>query len=266
MRMTLPARAAALLLLLLLPLIAGCGNKVTAPGAGVDQQTADDLALQAATSLALTGGDIQFAVSSSTFAAQTGARQATPARALWDTTIVWNGITYVATRTFYDALDNALPAWDPAAVRLRWTSRAYGTYEGLRDTASVGHEAELDIRGLEAAEDTLTFDGVCRDTLENRFRSLDGLRTRYFYWVSSATARKVDRLKNAGPVDGWPLGGTMTFTVSADRLRSNARADVEAHFDATVVVTFNGTSTPDLVVDGTWHYRWNMLTGAVTRA
>jgi hypothetical protein len=264
MRRTLPARAAALLLLL--PLIAGCGNRVTAPAGGVDQMAADEIAIQAATSLTLAGGDIQLAVSSSAFAPQAGARQATPARALWDTTIVWNGVTYEATRSFFDALDNELPGWDPAAVRLRWTSRAYGTYQGPRDTASVGHDALLDIRGIESGEDTLTFDGICRDTLENRFRSLDGTRTRYFYWVSTSTARKVDRLKNAGPVDGWPLGGTMTFEVSADRLRSNDRADVEAHFDATVVVTFNGTSTPDVVVNGTWHYRWNMLTGAVTRA
>jgi hypothetical protein len=264
MRRSLPARAAALLLLL--PLAAGCGNKVTAPGAGFDQQTADDIALQAATSLTVTGGDLELALITAPLAAQAGARQASPARALWDTTIVWNGITYEASRTFYDALDNALPGWDPAAVRLRWTSRAYGTFQGPRDTASVGHDAVLDIRGIELAQDTLTVDGVCRDTLQNRFRSLDGLRTRYFFWVGTTTVNAVDRLKNAGPTNDWPLSGTVTFTVSADRLRSNERTDVEAHFDATVVVTFNGTSTPDLVVNGTWHYRWNMLTGAITRA
>ena len=54
--------------------------------------------------------------------------------------------------------------------------------------------------------------------------------------------------------------------VSADRLRSTSRADVEVHIDATVVVTFNGTSQPEIVVNGTWRYRWNMVTGVVIRA
>ena len=76
----------------------------------------------------------------------------------------------------------------------------------------------------------------------------------------------VRRLKNAGPTNGWPLSGTVTYVVSADRLRSNNRADVEAHFDATVVVTFDGTSQPLIVVNGAWRYRWNMVTGAITRA
>ncbi len=48
-------------------------------------------------------------------------------------------------------------------------------------------------------------------------------------------------------------------------LRSNDRADVEAHLNATVVVTFNGTSQPEIVVNGVWHYRWNPGTGIVTR-
>ncbi len=264
MRRTLRACSAALLLLL--PLATGCGNKVTAPGSGTDQQTADDIALQAATSLTVVGGDVQFAMITVPLAPQAGARQASPSRALWDTTIVSNGITYEASRTFYDASDALLPDYGPLAVRMRWTSRAYGTYQGPRDTASVEHDALLDVRGIQAGQDTLRFDGNCRDTLQNSFRSLDGLRVRYFFWTSTTTVSAVDRLRSAGPTDGWPLSGTMTYTVSADRLRSNDRADVEAHFDATVVVTFNGTNQPEIVVNGAWRYRWNMQTGIVTRA
>lgn len=264
MRRFLQACSAALLLLL--PLVVGCGNKVTSPGGGVDQQTADDIAIQAMTSLTVVGGDVEFAMSTTPLAPQAGARQATPARAFWDTTFTWNGITYEASRTFYDAAGGTLPDYGPLAVRMRWTSRAYGTYQGPRDTASVEHDALLDFRGIEAGEDTVRIDGICRDTLENRFRSLDGLRVRYFFWTSITSVNAVDRLRSAGPTDGWPLGGTVTYVVSADRLRSNNRADVEAHFDATVVVTFNGTHQPDIVVNGTWRYRWNMQTGVVTRA
>jgi hypothetical protein len=259
-------QACAAALLFLLPLVAGCSNKVVVPIGGVDQQAADEIALQAATSLTVVGGDVEFAVLTVPLAPQAGARQARPARALWDTTIVSGGITYEASRTFYDAAGGELAGYGPLATRMRWTSRAYGTYQGPRDTASVGHDALLDFTGIEVGQDTVRIDGICRDTLENRFRSLDGTRVRYFYWVSSTTVSAVDRLRSAGPVDGWPLSGTITYVVSADRLRSNNRADVEAHFDATVVVTFNGTSTPSIVVNGAWRYRWNMVTGAITRA
>jgi len=252
--------------LLLLPLIAGCGSKVTAPGGGMTAQTADDLAVQTATSLTMVGGDVQYALSTTPQASAAGARQARPARAVWDTSFTWNGITYEASRTFYDALDNELPDYGPLATRMRWTSRAYGTYEGPRDTASIGHDALLDFRGIQFAQDTIRADGICRDTLQNTFRSLDGLRVRYFYWVSSTAVDAVRILKSTLSTGGWPISGTVTYAVSADRLRSNSRADVEVHFDATVVVNFNGTPEPEIVVNGTYRYRWNMQTGAITRA
>lgn len=268
MRRRSTARAAALLFLLALN--PGCGKKVVVPIGGFDQQAADEIAIQAATSLTVVGGDVELAVTTAPLAAplaaSSGARQARPASAQWDTTIVAGGITYEASRAFYDGAGGELPGYGPLAVRMRWTSRAYGTYQGPRDTASVGHDAQLDFTGIEVAQDTVTIDGVGRDTLENRFRSLDGLRVRYFYWVSSTTVGAVRQLKNPPSGGEWPLSGTVTYVVSADRLRSNSRADVEAHLDATVVVTFNGTSQPEILVNGAWRYRWNMVTGAITRA
>jgi len=256
-------RACAVLALLALPLIAGCGNKVTAPPAGMSATTADDIAVQAVASLGVVGGDVQFAISTTppTLAA---ARPARPARALSETTFVSNGITFHASRTFYDANDTELPGYGPTAVRLHWTSTANGTWEGPRDTAEVSHDAAIDVRGIDAGNDFLTFDGASDDTLQNRFRSLDGTRIRYFLWISSCNLSAVKILKTT--TTGWPISGTITFTVSADRLRSNNRTDVEAHFDATVVVTFNGTSQATVVVSGAYVYYWNLLTGTIARA
>jgi len=263
MKRSIPAGPAALLLLL--PLVAGCGNKVTAPGGGMTQQTADDLAIQTAANLVVIGGDLELAKNTSNLAPLMGTRTATTASTAWDTTIVWGSITYQATRTFYDALDKELPGYGPEAVRMRWTSRAFGAWEGPRDTASIGHEAILDVRGIEPVKDTLRFDGTCLDTLQNRFRSLDGLRTRYLFWTSTTVVNAVHVPKLSIPSGGWPVDGTVTWNVSVDRLRSNDRRDVEAHFEATVVVTFDGTAEPEIVVNGAFRYRWNALTGAVTR-
>lgn len=255
-----------LLVVLLLPPVTGCGNKVTSPGVTFTQQTADDVAVQAAASLTVVGGNVQLAMGSTPSAPPARAREAWPVRAAWDTTTTWNGITYQASRTFYDALDNVLADWSPLAVRMRWTSRAYGTYEGVRDTASVEHDATLDFRGIQAGQDTVRVNGVCRDTLQNTFRSLDGVFVRYFLWIDSAAVDEVRILKSTVPSGGWPISGSISYAVSVDRLRSNNRGDVEAHFEAVVVVTFDGTSQPEIVVNGTYRYHWNMQTGQVTRA
>lgn len=261
---------AALILILALA-AAGCGNRVNAPQPlAFDQAVADDVAIQSVTNISLLGAEVNALVSSTPMLPQHGTREAdmyrsgNPTRAAWDTTFTNNGVTWAASRTFYDALDNPLPGWSPIAARMRWTSRAWGTYTGPRDTASVGHAAILDVRGIDGVQDTLRFDGSSNDTLQCSFRSYDGSRTRWFFWTGSALVENV-RLLRSTPGQP-PHAGTVTFTVSADRLRSNNRVDVEAHFDVVVIVTFNGTSEAEILVNGSWDYRWNLVTGAITRA
>jgi hypothetical protein len=229
------------------------------------QQNADDMAIQTVAAMDVVGGDVSIAIQGTPSSPAGPARMA-PARALWDTTFTHSGLTYEASATFFDASDNPLAGYGPLAVRLAWASRAYGTYRGERDTATVGHGAALDVHGIQAGQDTLRFDGACHDTVQNVFRSLDGTRTRYFYWVGVTTMSDVRILKSTLQSGGWPIQGSVTLVVSADRLRSNDRADVEAQFDATIVVTFNGTSQPLIAVNGAYHYRWNMQTGVITRA
>jgi len=261
--MTRTFRASVALALLALPLIAGCTNQVTAPPSGMTAAEADDIAVQTVANLGVVSGDVQFSVSTTPPANLARAREVKPMAAQWETTFVSGGITYTASRTFFDAADNALSGYGPTAVRLHWTSNASGTYQGPRDTATVSHDAVLDVRGIESGSNTLTFDGASHDTLQNTFRSLDNMRTRYFFWASSCDVSAVKIVKTSP--SGWPVSGTLTFHVSADRLRSNNRADVEAHFDATVVVTFNGTNQAAVVVEGAYTYHWNLLTNTISR-
>jgi hypothetical protein len=245
--------------------IAGCSKKVVAPPATMNQSTADDFAVQTVASLELLGGDVAVAVGSTPPSANVSPRVA-PMRAQWDTSFTQNGLTYEASRTFYDALDIALPGWTPTAVRLHWTSRAYGTVEWPRDTATVGHASVLDVRGIQAGTDTLVFGGTCLDTLLNHFQSLDGLRIRDFYWQSSLSIAAVRILKSTLQTSAAPIAGTLTLQASADRLRSNNRNDVEAHFDVTVVVVFHPNGEADVTINGTYRYLWEVDTGFIVRA
>ena len=137
---------------------------------------------------------------------------------------------------------------------------------GPSHTATVGHASNIDVHGIESGQDTLKFDGGCGDTLENRFRSYDNTRMRYFYWTSGTTIANVRFLKSLIQL-GYPtpISGRVTIMVSADRLRSNNRVDVEAHFQATIIVTFNGPGTAIINVNGSYYYYWNLATNQVTR-
>ena len=242
-------------------LAAGCGKgtRTTSP-AGLTQDAADDAALQVAVSLGVVGTDVGAA--GSAFA--TTAPPAGLSAAAYDTTFIRNGLTYAITRTFYDAHNDPMSGWNPLAVRMVWTSRAWGTLTGDRDTATVGHSASLDVRGIQAGADTLHVAGFSNDTLLNTFRSYDGTRTRHVHAVSDAEWSDVALLKDRA-VDPWPLSGTMTWNVSVDRLRSSDAGDVESHFDAVVVIAFDGTGTPVVTVNGAWRYRLDLLTGVVQR-
>ncbi len=249
----------------------GCGQSTrsTASSNSMDQATADDIALQSAATLdnaALDVGGAATVAATASATAPVSPQWASAQAAQWDTTFTHGTLNVSASREFYDAQGNVLAGYGPTAVQMVWTSRVWGTAETPRDTLTVGRSASTSIRGISPLQDTLTVNGAALDTLVNRFRSLDGARMRWFYWRSLLSTADVKLLKSTLGTGAWPLSGTMTLTVNADRLRSNSVTDVEAHLAAQVTVTYNGTSQPDVVVNGTWHYKWNMLTGAIVRA
>jgi hypothetical protein len=252
-RLALLAGAAALL-------AAGCGKGTSTTGpAPLTQDAADDAALQVAANLDVISGDVQGATN---FAVAAPARMTGDAPS--DTSFTRGGITYQCARTFYDANNQVLPGWSPLAVRVVWTSRAFGTLMTERDTATVGHDASLDVRNIQVGKDTLNFGGFSDDTLDSRSRSFDGTTWRHLNTTSHATWTDIAQLKNRD-VNPYPLSGTMVWTIVVDRLRSGD-GGIESHFTATVVVVFNGTATPDVTVNGQWHYKLNLATGILVRA
>src|SRR5262249_35950239 len=153
------------------------------PNNALTQDVADDVAINSVAALSTTGGDVAASVT----VVQSGAPQPGAARlsqALWDTTFVRNGITFQASRTFYDAQNQPLSGFGPLAAKLVWTSSANGTATfdrgGATDPFTVGHDASLPLTGnhLLAAADTFIVNGASDDTLTNHFHSYDGTTSR----------------------------------------------------------------------------------------
>jgi hypothetical protein len=256
-----------LIVLLALALCAGgCGSSTTKPAGftttDLTQSEANDIALQACFALDYVGMDVDGAggmLSSSVVASRPLVHTVKPLRAAWDTTIVFGGLQAEVSANLYDAEGNALAEFGPTATRLNWRSHIWGTVASLRDTAGVQHHSDYDFTGLQETDSLVVVNGACTDTLLNTFHSLDSLLTRHAYWRSSlAVANAAVRKAN-----GQPVSGTITFTVRADVLNSTTETDVIKHLSATVVVTFNGTAQPDMVVNGTYHYKWVMDGGTV---
>lgn len=256
-------------------LISGCSNdkNPAAPATSAAQMNADDLAIQAAAALE-TGAGVDIAASEASSGGSgspaprifpDGISPARGVAAAAETTFTIGAVTYTVTSAFYDSGDNELPGYGPTATRLHVTSRATGSVQTLRYQASIGHEGVLDVTGIEAAADTLGFDGASADTAQAQFTSLDMTRSRYFRWISALTLANIRALKDRA-TNPWPLTGTATFVVDAVRYRTNAYVDVEESLSGTVVVTFNGTSQPEVTVNGTYHYHLDLVTGIVTRA
>ena len=253
--------------------LGACGNSPTSPTM-LSLQAADDIAVQSAASLSGNSGGLMVELDA-------GAGSVPSNSAPWrlgpgepvgnfravsaETTFTVGAVTFTVTRAFFDAEGTELPSYGPTATRLRITTRATGSIDTPHWDASIGRASILDVTGIEAARDTLQFDGAGNDTAQAHFTSFDGAHERWFYALGSRSLDAVRLLKdrNANP---WPLSGTARWDWAADRLRSNNREDVEVHVMASVVITFNGTANPDIVINGSYRYHVNLATGEVTRA
>jgi hypothetical protein len=256
------SKAAVVALLALALAASGCGKTTspTSPETALTQDAANDVAVQTNFALDQLGLDVDGALNN--MGPMLTTRPAIlPLHAAWDTTVTFGGLTATVSRNFYDADNVLLPGYGLTAVKMTWLSHIWGTTQTPRDTATVQHHSEYTFLGIQPT-DTLLINGTCADTLLNKFHSLDSLVTRCGYWRSVLTLHDV-----RFPITSqWPLSGTLTYVAKVDRLRSYDQTDVATHLSVVVVITFNGTSQPDVVINGTFHYKWDMANGTMIRA
>ena len=243
----------------------GKGTNPTNP-AQLDQQTADDVAVMAGADASMNGGvAAELSAGAQLFVPGPQAMPGSISSTAWDTTFTRDSLTISVSRTFYNALGQPLPGYDPTAVRLVATTRITGTMSGHRYRATIQRTGMLDIAGINALQDTLTFNGTGSDTTHAQFSGMmDSTRTVVLHKTGARALSQVKLLKDPN-VNPWPLSGTATWTITVDKLVTGGGGTIEKHFTATVVVTFDGTSTPDITINGSFHYRVNLLTGIVTR-
>ena len=113
-------------------------------------------------------------------------------------------------------------------------------------------------------QDRLTTNIARHDTLECSFTPRFRTGRVHTYVVSTGAWDDVVQLKpvNTNP---WPISGTATWTLVIDRYATGDHGTVTKHFEATVVVTFNGTQSATVTVTGGYRYQLNLATGVVAR-
>ena len=240
---------------LALVLAAGCSDSDSpvGPDGALNQENADDAAVQ--TSIALAGLH-------STLDATTSVGTSTTA----DTTWTQGNLTFHLSRRWFDAAGVAQPLPTATTDSIAVTTRITGSDSTAQWAATVGHAGTLGIGGLSPARSALWIDATRGDTLQTRFTRIGETTTRWFAARMLTTVQDVRWTKPADPSQAtYPSAGTITLVMSARRFTSAERTITDRTFDAVVLVTFNGTRFAHATVNGVFHYLIDLETGAVTR-
>jgi hypothetical protein len=252
--------------------LGGCSNDSSSPTGiqpALSQNDADDLVQQIALNTLVTNYGSYVAGENpppgATLArrGRLGPVAAIPSSAQWDTTITSGPLTFAFTVLLYDSLGNPMAHYDADSTwRITEQSHITGFVTGTNYLSSLEHTGTLTITGMRAQDDTATFVGTALDTAYSVFQSQIRAVTRYFHYSANRTIANVRVPKAQGT---YPASGTITWVVTAQRLRSSSRADVEATVTGTLTLTFNGTPTPIITASGGWRYSLNLDTGAIAR-
>jgi len=251
--------------LLAASMISGCAKSPTAPQP-MSQSDADDVAQQIAVTSTGTGWGsfvLNYRGSLGPQAAPARVRPLRATRAAWDTSWTSGFLSYAFSLAFYTPGGLELPQYDPILTwRIEETSSVTGSIQRTDFQADLFHAGQLSFTGARTSDDTLAFSGTAHDTAFTHFTSDVRQVERWFHIDLVRTISNVRIPKSQG---AYPTSGSVTWVVQAQRLRSGSRADVEATFDGTATLTFDGTRYPTLTITGGWRYRVDLVSGAVTR-
>jgi hypothetical protein len=189
------------------------------------------------------------------------ARRTGPMSTAAETTIVANGVTWSFALHWYN-LDNVEQlAFDPVlTARMVADSHGSGMFTGPDGSVSIGSAAHLDVSGISSLQDTLRTNASRADTLDYAVTLPNGAASLHAR-CSGVYANVVE----AKPADGnYPARGSAAWSLDVTKHVESASGNVDEHFLAAAVVTFNGTHLVPLVVNGLYHYTLDLDTGIAT--
>ena len=174
------------------------------------------------------------------------------------------GFSWSLSIAFFDADGNQQGGYIHGETsRLTADARARGHLTTAEHQASIGVRRFLDVRGLLPSEAELHVDGATNDTANATFAALDGSASRRYDLLAAGSLEEVRQLKDASQ-NPYPLSGVLRWQVAADAFEQTPEGTKEAHYDAQVKVTFNGTRYPTIEVAESWRYRMDLETGEIT--
>lgn len=155
-------------------------------------------------------------------------------------------LTITRTCTFTDAAGASQANYDPATTATaRIETTITGTMAHRNWTAALERSSDVTVSGLAGAETQRTWNGGGDESV-SRSHHTEGQGSRaYRADITVAIANVVVPVPN-GP-DKWPLSGTITRTVEGE-ITEGPRAGET--ISRTAVITFNGTSTVTMTVNG----------------
>ncbi len=255
-------------LLALVIITAGCGKDatLTAPSqnSGLSQQAADDVARHFAGSLSQGAVPLNRIGSADLAAIARGEVRLDPSGRAYRTTDE-GSFTWSFSVRFFDADGNEQASFDPlTTARMSVVARARGSLTTAEHQATIGVHRALDIDGLLPTETTLEIDGAANDTADAAFEARDGSASRSYHLLGAGALTDVMQLKDSS-VNPYPLSGTARWEVEIDAAETDQDGTREAHYEVTVLVTFNGTRNPTIEIDGNFRYSMDLVTGEIRR-
>ena len=155
-------------------------------------------------------------------------------------------LTVTRTCTFSDAQGGPQASYDPATTAsVRIQTAVTGERAHDRWSASIDRNSDVIVTGLAGAETQRTWNGTGSEDV-TRSRHVDGQEARGYTVEGTVTITNVVVPVPHGP-GNWPLSGTIVRTISGE-ITTGPRAGET--FTRTATVTFNGTSTVTMTVNG----------------
>jgi hypothetical protein len=236
------------------------------PSSGLTRQAADDLARQFAATMARQGGLPLTRLGGTTV--QEIATGRAPQRLLANPGVEnrtdEGSFSWAFSIKFFDASGNPQQMFVPGSTaRAEIMARARGSLSTAEHQASVGVYRLLDVRGLLPDETELLVNGAANDTADASFEASDGSASRSYHFLGRGALVDVRQLKDER-VNPYPLGGQARWNVNVDAFADDAEGPREAHYQASVVITFNGTRHPEIEISESYRYSMDLETGEIT--